>query len=192
MYLITSSRFKPNDSSQSHLVKLTDAIDPDIVLINLEEGDRSFIGNLLPKIDSCDPRLVGIDGWFLGERDSIQDFVLMKAFKVVQNDILGYIVDSSGIPMKSDSKFGSLVKDQGSLVVEGPKGLSSFFTPIQTMNNEIHEHFSVEVSKYWKPDFKPNFKTDELIPIKFTRTLNQFIHFNGSELTANNCKRLKK
>lgn len=190
-FLISYQEYKASIKQGREQVLLSNTIDPDIVLINLEEGDRSFIGKLLLKIDSCKPFLIGLDGWFKGEKDSIQDSVLMKALEVVQNDILGYVFDSTDVPMKLNPKFGSLVKDQGSLLVEGPEGFSNFFTPIQTIYNENHEHFSLKVIKHWKPNFKVNFKTNEFIPIKFTRTLNQFVHFNGSELTANNCKDLK-
>ena len=120
-FLILFQKFKSDIKKDYEQVLLSDTIDPDIVLINLEEGDRSFIGKLLLKIDSCNPILIGIDGWFVGEKDEIHDSVLTKALKIVQNDILGYMIDSSGIPRKSDFRFGSLVKVQGSLMVEGPE-----------------------------------------------------------------------
>jgi hypothetical protein len=114
----------------------------------------------------------------------------MNAFKVIQNDILAYGIDS-GKAIKPISKFGAFVTGMGSTFIQTVEGLSTTVTPLQTIDNEVHEQFALQVIKNWKPDFKPNFKTDESIVINFSRTLKQFIHFNGSELTANNCKDLK-
>ena len=54
-FLILFQKFKSDIKKDYEQVLLSDTIDPDIVLINLEEGDRSFIGKLLLKIDSCNP-----------------------------------------------------------------------------------------------------------------------------------------
>ena len=172
---------------QSHsVVNLTDKIDPEIVLINIEEGDRTFIGNLLSTIDSCKPILVAIDAWFINEKDSIQDSVLMNALRALQNEILAYTLDSIGKPLESHEKFKSLVSDEGLAIAEQKGELVSNFTPIKNIDNKIHESFSLKVIKFWKPKFKYDIEIDESIPIKFSRTLDQFIHFNGSELKTNN------
>ena len=44
-------------------VELTAEIDPDIVLVNIGEGNRAFLGDLLWRINRCDPKLVGIHLW---------------------------------------------------------------------------------------------------------------------------------
>lgn len=177
---------------QSHSdVNLTDKIDPEIVLINIEEGDRAFIGNLLLTIDSCKPVLIGIDAWFSDERNPMQDSILMNALRSLQNDILSYATDSNGNPLKSHTKFNTLVIDEGLAIVEQKGGLASNIIPIKSIDNNIHESFPLKIIKHWKPQFKSSFEVDESIPIKFSRTLDQFIHFNGSELKTNNhCKDL--
>lgn len=177
---------------QSHfVVNLTDKIDPEIVLINIEEGDRTFIGNLLLTIDSCKPILVAIDAWFLNEKDSIQDSALINALKTLKNEILAYTLDSIGKPLKSHKKFKSLVTDEGLAIAEQNGELVSNIIPIRTIDNEIHESFPLKIIKQWKPQFKSSIETDESIPIKFSRTIDQFIHFNGSELITNNhCKEI--
>ena len=162
-------------------VELTNKIDPDLVLINIEEGDRAFIGNLLLKIDSCKPILIGIDVWFIKEKDLNQDSILIYALKTVNNDILAYALDSNGNLLRSHEKFTPFISDQGLSIPDKVNGLVSHITPIITIGNTTHEQFPLKIIKQWKPNFKSNIKVDESIPIKFTRTLDQFIHFNGSE-----------
>jgi hypothetical protein len=190
-FLITFHKFKFAEKTDNSEVKLTDKIDPDIVLINLEEGDRSFIGNLLLKIDSCNPTLIAIDGWFENEKHSTQDSVLMHALKNIQNDILGYSFDSTDKPVYSHPKFMSLVSGNGSLETLYDKEMAVAFIPLETSENKVYEHFTLEIIKHWKPNFKHSFEANQIIPINYSRTLNQYVHFNGSQLKAGNCKELK-
>ena len=190
-FYITLKNFKSENSIREFSVKLTDTIDPEIVLINIEDGNRSFIANLLLKINSCNPRVIGIDAFFVEEKDPIQDSLLLKAFEVVENDIIAYYFDSTGTIVKSAFKFVSTVTGEGYVGTEEYKGLLSFFRPILAVGNKNYEHFTLQVINRYKGNNKLNFKADESIPIQYTRTLNQFIHFDGSELTAKNCEDLK-
>jgi hypothetical protein len=172
--------------------KLSDTIDPDIVLINMEEADRLVLSNLLLTINECKPTLIGIDAWFIGEQNPVKDSSLVNALKIVQNDILAYTIDSIGNPLKSDQKFSSLVSGEGVATTGRINGFLKNVTPLLTMNNEMHEQFALAIIKHWKPSFKSNIKKDQSIPIKFTRALEQFIHINGSELrNGNYCEYLK-
>lgn len=175
-----------------HSVQLTNKTDPDIVLVNIGKGDRASIGNLLLTIDSCKPTLVGIDVLFIGEKNPAQDSVLMEALKSVKNEILGYAFDSSGKPSKSPEKFGKYASEEGLLTKGRINGLVSSITPVQVFDNAIHELFALKVISLWKPDFKHNIKIGESISIQFTRTLTQFVRFDGLELRDKNvCEYLR-
>lgn len=190
--LYLSFRLFTSFAKTTHTVKLTDKIDPEIVLINIGEEDRASIGNMIMSIDSCKPTLIAIDAFFVNEKDRVQDSILINALKTVQNEIIGYGLDSEGKPLKSQSKFGALVSEEGLFVTEEVKGLSSSITPIRTIDNKVHELFSLKVVKHWKPNFKHSLKLNESIPIRFTRVLEQFKHFEGSELkTSKVCEYLK-
>lgn len=56
-------------------VARTDKIDPDIILINIGNGNRSEIAALLLDIDKCSPLMVGIDAIFLRHRESLEDSI---------------------------------------------------------------------------------------------------------------------
>jgi CHASE2 domain-containing protein len=182
--------FPPN-SERNYSVNIINTIDPDIVLINFGEGDRAFIGKLLMTIDSCKPILIGIDAFFIDAKDYTQDSILLHAFKTVKNDILIYDIDSQGRLSKSLDRFRSFVNDEGQVMTEEEDGLLSSITPIAVIDNKVHEHFALKIIKIWKPQFKPDLKINQSIPIKFTRTLEQFIHFDSTKLkTSNICEYL--
>jgi CHASE2 domain len=166
-------------------VELTNLIDPEIVLINIGEGDRAFLGDLLLSINSCKPALIAIDAIFKGEKGRIQDSVLMNALKVVQNDILIYFVDSANKLESSHIKFRSLATDEGFSNVEKPDGLSSHIIPIRVVDNNTYEAIALKIIKRWKPGFKHTIKANQSIPIDFTRTLNQYFLFEGSDIISN-------
>jgi CHASE2 domain-containing sensor protein len=190
VYFLRPRTIKSESPPIDSLVKLTDQIDPDIVLVNIGEGDRAFIGNLLRKIDSCKPNLIAIDAWFVKEKEPIQDSVLMNALKVIKNDVLAYTIDSNGVIIKSHSKFRSLALDEGLAVLKGVDGITNSFTPILASDSQTYEHFALQIIKHWNPSFKLDLKKNESIPIKFNRTLEQFAHFNESQLESS-CNELK-
>lgn len=86
-------------------VNLTDKVDPDIVFVNMENGDRAFLGKLLLKIDSLHPILIGIDAIFAEQRDPKQDSILMASFRKINNDILVYDINQNGIYSHSNKNF---------------------------------------------------------------------------------------
>jgi hypothetical protein len=173
-FVITFRNFKAYEKAHNYEVSLADSIDPDIVLINFEEGDRAFIGNLLLKINSCKPQLIAIDARFEEEKDEKQDSVLINALQQIQNDVLGYTLDSNGKAIYPFNKLRSHASSEGSILLAKDKELSVAFYPIETSANEIHEHFALKVVKLWKHDFKHSFKNDQWVPIKFQH------HWNSS------------
>jgi CHASE2 domain-containing sensor protein len=169
------------NSQERYFVDITNRVDPDIVLVNIGNVNRATIGEMLLMIYRCNPKVIGFDGWFLDERGSSQDSVLISALDSIQNDVLAYYIDSTNSIIKSNTRFSSLA-DEGLVAVEEIKGLASAITPIQTINNIEHSLFALKISKLWEPEFKTSLKTNQTIPIKYTRMLDQFIHFDYSDL----------
>ena len=167
-------------------VRLTGITDPDIVLVNIEDGDRAFLGKLLFKIDSLKPIVIGINIFFQNEKDMKQDSILITALKKINNDILVYGVDRNGKFSHSQANFTSLVSDEGFLEYEKTFNLTSNMTPVPEIENKVHESFPLKIVNHWKPDFKSMIKVNKTIPIKYTRTLENFIRINGSSLLETN------
>jgi len=163
-------------------VKLTNQVDPDIVLVNIGDVDRAAIAKMLLKVDSCKPILIAIDAWFVREKDSVQDLKLIEALRIVKNDILSYALDSLGNPVRSHNKFRSHAMDEGLAVLEETNGLSDRFIPVSKIKRNLYEHFALKIARHWKPDFDYKFKVNKSIPVNFTRTLNQYKHVHGEDV----------
>lgn len=166
-------------------VDLANTIDPDIVLINIEKGDRSFIGKVLLKLDSLKPILIGLDAYFVSKRNPFHDSILASALNKIENDILIYTYDGVKF-IKSDPLFASLANETALLQYDYNNRLITNMTPLRMINDSIHESFALKIAKKWKPDIDPGFKIDEEVPIHYTRDINKFFLLTGSSLLETN------
>jgi hypothetical protein len=71
--------------------------DRDIVLINIQNGDRVFIAKILSKIDSIKPKVVGINIYFKSPKEAKEDSLLYKALNILKGEIITYGADRNGI-----------------------------------------------------------------------------------------------
>jgi len=165
------------------------SFDSDIVLINIEDGDRAFIGKLLLKLDSLQPAVIGINVKFQARKK--QDSILIDALKKIKNDVLVYNVNKDGSVNGSDSVLSALAGARGNLYYEVRLGLITTTVPLQKVNDSVHESFAFKIIKYWKPDFSSQIRVNEKIDIKYTRSLERFYVLNGSELIQTNIDNLE-
>ena len=80
---------------------------------NIENGDREFIGNVLLKIDSLNPIVVGIDAFFKNKKSEREDSVLINALQKIDNDILSYGLNSENKFEGSELMFTKFAKENG-------------------------------------------------------------------------------
>jgi CHASE2 domain-containing sensor protein len=156
--------------------------DPDIVLVNIEKGNRTFIAKILSKIDSLKPVVVGIDVRFESAKDTKQDSTLANALRKLNNEYLIYYIDDNDIQTHSIPLFTEAVEDEGLLEFERTFGLISNMRPLININDTIHESFALKIAKGWKPDLKASFRVNESLPIEYSRTLDRYLRINGSDL----------
>ena len=154
----------------------------DIVLINIQNGDRAFIAKILSKIDSIKPKVVGINIYFKTPKDTKDDSLIFRALKNLKGDILSYGINESGIEEYSIPLFTTAVDDQGFLNFEETNGLVSKMTPVKQIDEKTHESFALKIANRWKPDFDNSYSKNKPLPIEYSRTLNSFLIINGSDL----------
>jgi CHASE2 domain-containing sensor protein len=164
-------------------VNLTDQLDPDIVLVNIEDGDRAFLADLLMKIDSCKPALIAIDVYFYGEKGQEEDSLLMQALRKIENDLLIYSYDKEGKRKSSHSKFNSFASDLGLMKFEESDGIVTNMIPIRVVKNITHESLSLRIVKKWKPDFQYKFRDNRSMAINYRRTLDQYTVLHSSDIS---------
>jgi CHASE2 domain-containing sensor protein len=156
--------------------------DKDIVLINIQNGDRAFIAKILMKIDSIKPKVVGINVYFKLAKEAKQDSLLFNALNILKGDILTYSTSGSGIEEHSIPLFTSAVDGEGFLKFEETTGLVSKMTPLKQINGKTHESFALKIAKLWKPNLDNSYSHNKSLHIEYSRTLNSFLIINGSDL----------
>lgn len=178
--------FSYNQQANVHLVKEKD---PDIVIVNIEDGDRVFIANLIKQINQCNPAVIGINAWFSEEKGPEQDTALENALEKTDKEVISYVQKENNI-IKSHKKFRSHADDEGLDVFQTHNGLVTFFTPLKTVNETVHENFALKIVQKWHSDFSHTFEVNEKVPIHFQRTLAAFHHIPGSKFNPEKYQKL--
>ncbi len=161
-------------------VNIARSIDEDIVLVNIEDGDREFISRILLKIDSLKPLAVGINVFFRDRKSTYEDSALAHALHTMKNDILSYKLNDLNERNGSHKMFSQLVSGQGFL--NYGDDFITRIAPLPEIDNQLHESFALKIIRTWQPDFKQGFKVNQHIPMNYQRTLEHFTRINGSEL----------
>ena len=155
----------------------------DIVLINIENGDRAFIAKVLDKIDSIGPSVIGIEPYFKTIGNPKTDSLLTASLKNLSGDILSFgIVDNNeqhSIPI-----FTNYADDEGYLNLTETSGLVKNMTPLMEKNGKTYESFALKIVKQWSPSLKNPFTFNKSVPIAYTRTLNSFLNIYGTDLIS--------
>lgn len=155
----------------------TDDIDPDIVLVNIEKGDRAFIGNLIRAVDSCKPAVIAVDAWFVYSKGDEEDSVLAATFKAVPNDIVAYSIDPDVGLKQSHLKFRSFFTGEGVMEYDGDEsGIT--MKPFVLFNGSLHEAFALRILRQWKPGYLNKFTPGQSITVDFKRPLEKFLRFD--------------
>jgi hypothetical protein len=150
-------------------------IDPDIVLVNIENGDRRFIAGLIRAVDSCRPAVIAVNVRFLYSKEYEEDSVLVATFKAVHNDIVSYGINRDLELSRSHLKFRSFFTGEGVLDFESSEhGIR--MKPLMKVSDEVHESFALRILRQWKPGFRHDFETDQSVTVDFKRPLEKFLH----------------
>lgn len=156
---------------QSNSYEVTTLKPPNIVLLNIGDYDREYIGRLLMMVDSCKPSVIVVNAFFLNEKDAIGDSLLCQALRKCDNDILVYGQDSRGRIFKSADKFRLLAASEGLPYPDEIEGIASHFTPFKRLDSSIHKHVALAVVEKLKPAIKWKYEINEQVQIKFTKSL---------------------
>jgi CHASE2 domain-containing sensor protein len=167
---------------QTPSVKLANSVDPDIILVNIGNGDREFLSEVLLKLDSLHPVVIGIDVFFRGRKTATGDTALAHALETIKNDVLCTNIDEHGRLEQSELFLASLAMGEGFLGHEETNGLVQNTTQLRRAGNNVYESFAVQLVKHWHPGVKLIADIDEQIPIKYERPLEMFTRVDGSFL----------
>lgn len=98
--------FDFNDITYSQLGKgATTPIDKRIVIVNIGYANREELAMMIDKVGSMNPKVMGLDALFYGERDPRQDSLLSEAFKRNKSLIASKMLVLSGKEGDTVSSF---------------------------------------------------------------------------------------
>ncbi len=153
----------------------------DIVILNLEDGSRAFIADLLLKVDSCEPKVVVIDAFFSFQTYEQQDAQLEYALSKSNNLVLA-VAEVRGELKHSLARFKQHSDNEAIVNFKGKTDQATHFFPVTRIEGQQVDHLGLKVLKYLKPEAKPYFVPNRSVTINFNYNLNDFHHINGSEL----------
>lgn len=82
--------FKDFDISDIYYSRIKDypEVDPNIVVVNIGNGDRASIARQINRINQYEPRVLGVDVIFSNKKDSAGDHLLKQALEATPNLVL--------------------------------------------------------------------------------------------------------
>ncbi len=183
--------FDFNDITYAKLEKgQNNPIDPRIAIVNIGHLDRAEIGFLIEKINSYQPKVIGLDTWFENEKDPEKDSILRNVFIKTNN----LVAVSVAIPEKHDfsiqkNHFDDAIPKRGYANLIGEEiGTIRNYSPFETVNGEkypqittaiIKEYDTVAYNKLVK-------RKKEVETINYTRRVNQYQIIEHEDLMMDN------
>ncbi len=176
------SDFDYNDMAYSQLHKNENTpMDTNIVIINIGQADRLSIASMIGTAAAQQPKAIGVDAVFYGEKDPVGDDSLATLF--LNTDQL---VGAYNYGDKNKGYFYNGTKNKGfSNFVGEEGGVVRHFTPF--LKEEKLESFAASIVKIADPKsyavLQDRDKTTEIV--NYTRKANKYLVIDGMELIAN-------
>jgi len=124
------------------------AMDEKIVIVNIGYADRTEIAAVINKINSAQPKAIGLDVLFLEPKEPAVDSLLALAIAQTPNIVL-----SNKLSFEKDSPdgrnyFTASSKYHGYVNFVGEQaGVIRYFSPFEKLNDSIHYSFAAAVVK---------------------------------------------
>ena len=174
---------KKNNRKSVSLVGLTKEIDPDIVLINIGNGNREEISNLINNVNNCGPALIAIDVVFENYREKVFDSTLMESLKKVRQDVIAFRLDSANDGHYSFRELRSYAMAEGYTNYQLRNGVASVFFPFQKIKEDTISSFAFVIAKIFNPKLQIKFTKDP-VKINYRRTLYEYLRFDNADLAS--------
>src|SRR5690349_19512968 len=94
--IIISFLLSCNSRKAYNEVVQTKEVDKDIVLINIENGNRAQIAQLIEEIQQCDPLMIGIDVIFSKNKTNYEDSLLEEAIAKIEKGVIAFRLSANG------------------------------------------------------------------------------------------------
>ena len=120
-----------------------------ITIINIGDLDRGSLAELITKVDSMKPKIMGLDVYFDGTREPEQDSLLSSVFRDTKNLVVvnreAYDIEHHKIFIKPDN-FDSVYHHRGFANLDSDTiGTVRVYSPFDKVDDQIIPHFTTAV-----------------------------------------------
>jgi CHASE2 domain-containing sensor protein len=183
--------FDFNDIAYSKLEKgKYDSLDRRIVIVNTGKLDRAEIGFLIEKVSSYQPKVIGLDVFFEGEREPEKDSILREAFKKTKN-LIGVSVgewEKDSFKIRPNN-FDDVIAKRGYANLIGEEiGTIRLFSPFEKVGNEKYPQIATAVVKEFDPvAYEKLAKKDKKeVPINYTKRVDRYQVLEAEDVMTDN------
>ena len=161
-------------------------LDTNIVIVNIGRGDREEIAGIIKTVSMYQPRVIGLDALFVGERDSTKDAILRGVFNTTQNLVAASYVEPADTFFIRKDYFDDVTPDKGyvNFVTENI-GTRRFYSPFEMIENKKVPAFtSAIVEKFDSAAYhKLASRHKQVETINYSRRDNKYFIVQPEELT---------
>jgi CHASE2 domain-containing sensor protein len=183
--------FDFNDITYANLGKGQDnPIDKRIVIVNTGHLDRAELGFLIDKVNTYNPKVIGLDIYFESERDPEKDSILREAFSRAKN-LVGVSV---AVPDKHDftinkNHFDDVIAKRGYANLIGEDiGTIRYYSPFEKVNGVKYPQITTALIKEYDSVayHKLEKRHKEVEPINYKRRVHQYQIIENQDLMMDN------
>jgi CHASE2 domain-containing sensor protein len=183
--------FDFNDIAYSKLEKgKYDSIDRRIVVVNTGRVDRAELGFLIEKVNTYQPKIIGVDHFFDEDREPEKDSILREAFRKTKNLIgvsIGYWENDSF--KIAPNTFDNVIAKRGYANLIGEDiGTIRQFSPFEKVNHEKYPQIATAIVKEYDhkayEKLEKRHKSQEVI--NYTKRVDRYQVLTADQVMTDN------
>jgi len=168
--------FDFNDMAYAKLEKGADSIDRRIAIVNIGDADREEIAYLIESVAAMQPKVIGLDILFEGEREEHKDSILREVLKKTKNLIsVSRLVPIGDSIIVDPNYFDSSLNMRGAANLIGEDiGTIRYYVPFEEVNGKKYPHISSAIIReYDRSAYEKLEKRHKVVEtINYTRKVN--------------------
>jgi CHASE2 domain-containing sensor protein len=182
--------FDFNDVAYAKVGKKGDTLDPRIMIVNIGLADRAAIAGMLEKVAAQKPKVIGLDAYFEGPRDSASDAFFRSTVQSIPNLVMAsrlnwehhgeHLTVNKYYFNHPGATFGfvNLVGEEG--------GTIRHFTPFENYEHKEYLSFSAAILEKSYPEAFNKLKKrhKDLEVINYTRSVEQYLIVDGNDVLS--------
>jgi CHASE2 domain-containing sensor protein len=182
--------FDFNDIAYAKGKRKADSMDKRIVVINIGHAGREELAYIIEKTASFQPKVIGLDAYFVGERDPKGDSTLRSVFEKTDNLITASRLarSDSGLVVIPEY-FDSSTKTRGSVHLIGYEvGTIRFYAPFEKVGHKKYPHFSTAIANVYDSTarLKLEKRHKQVETINYLRRVDQYKIIEVDDLMTDN------